>query len=202
MGDKEILNQAVMPVRMLQYLTDVMLDYPNTPVRQYLVYIGKQALGMADGLNLPNLAYRYELIDMHRVDSESLLLQDSPDAWMLAVLCDFRDRPPREFVRGILDRLVRALHETPGRLRDYVSMLEILASNRDLNVDIQEELEMLTIELEKLPTYRMGLKKGHEEEKTEIAEKLLEMGLDVLQIASATGLPVADIRRLRAKKIE
>jgi hypothetical protein len=35
-------NQAAMPVRMLRYLTDVMLDYPNTPVRQYLVYIGNQ----------------------------------------------------------------------------------------------------------------------------------------------------------------
>jgi predicted transposase YdaD len=205
-------NQAAMPVRMLRYLTDVMLDYPNTPVRQYLVYIGKKALGMADGLNLPNLAYRYELIDMHRVDSESLLQQDSPDAWILAVLCDFRDRPPREFVRGILDRLVRALHETPGRLRDYVSMLEILASNRDLNVDIQEELEMLTIEFEKLPTYRMGLKKGEEigvekgfrkgahDQSVAIAERLLAKNMDVHEVASATGLAVEDVERLRAQK--
>jgi predicted transposase/invertase (TIGR01784 family) len=119
----------------------------------------------------------------------------------------------------VLDRLVRTLHETPGRLREYVSMLEILASNRDLNVDIQEELKMLTIEFEKLPTYRMGLTKGEElgvekglkqgleesrkegiaEEKVKVAKKLMEMGLDVLQIASATGLPVADIERLQVK---
>lgn len=69
---------------------------------------------------------------------------------------------------------------------------------------------MLTIEFEKLPTYRMGWNKGHEEGKQEgahdqavaIARKLLGMGLDVRQIASATGLPVADIDRLRTAKTD
>jgi hypothetical protein len=37
-------------------------------------------------------------------------------------------------------------------------MLEILATNRELNLNIEEEWEMLTIEYEKLPTYRIGMK--------------------------------------------
>jgi predicted transposase/invertase (TIGR01784 family) len=77
---------------------------------------------------------------------------------------------------------------------------------------------MLTIEFEKLPTYRMGWDRGHEEGREEgrkegkqegahnqavaIARKLLDMGLDNLQIASATGLPVADIDRLRIAKTD
>ena len=32
-------------------------------------------------------------------------------------------------------------------------MLEILANNRDINVDIQQEFEMLEIEIEKLPSF-------------------------------------------------
>jgi predicted transposase/invertase (TIGR01784 family) len=144
------------------------------------------------------------------VDCESLLQQDSPDAWVLAILCDFQDRTPRELVHVILDRLVRALHETPGRLREYVSMLEILASNRDLDVDIHEELKMLTIEFEKLPTYRMGWDKGHEEGKqegahdqaVESAKKMIAMKFNAMQIASITGLPVADIERLRTAKTD
>jgi hypothetical protein len=43
-------------------------------------------------------------------------------------------------------------------LREFVSMLEILATNRELNLNIEEEWEMLTIEYEKLPTYRIGMK--------------------------------------------
>ena len=39
-------------------------------------------------------------------------------------------------------------------------MLEILSSNRDLNLDIQQEFEMLQIEIEKLPSYVIGEKKG------------------------------------------
>lgn len=203
-------NHKLMPVRMLRYLADLMLDYPALPIRQYLVYIGKPSLKMADGLNLPRLAYSYELIDMQRVDAESLLQQDSPDAWVLAVLCDFRDLTPREFLHGILDRLVRRLHDAPARLREYVNMLEVLAGNRDFDVDIDEELEMLTIEFEKLPTYRMGLKKGEMigmekaeiQTKLAIAKNLLDTGLDDSQIASATGLQVLDIAQLRENKLD
>ncbi|MBN2680445.1 hypothetical protein HHS34_006630 [Acidithiobacillus montserratensis] len=32
---------------------------------------------------------------MHRVDCARLLAEDSPDALVLAVLCDFQDRSPR-----------------------------------------------------------------------------------------------------------
>jgi len=104
---------------------------------------------------------------MHTVDGQTLLEQDSPDAWVLAILCDFKDCPACEVVHGILARLVHRLSDQPPRLREYVSMLEILATNRDLNLNIREELEMLTIEFEKLPTYQMGMEKGLERGKEE-----------------------------------
>jgi hypothetical protein len=88
-------NQAQMPARMLRYLSDSLLAYPGLPVRQYLVYIGRKPLTMADGLELPQFTYRYGLVDMHRVDCQALLRQDSPDAWVLAILCDFKDAEPR-----------------------------------------------------------------------------------------------------------
>ena len=39
----------------------------------------------------------------------------------------------------------------------------LVASNRDLNIDMFEELKMLTIDLEKLATYRLGMEKGVEQ---------------------------------------
>lgn len=172
---------------------------------------------MANGLDLPDFAYRYRVLDMHQVDCQALLDQDTPDAWVLAVLCDFQNRAPREIIHTILTRLLERLHDTPPHLREYIEMLDILASNRDLNLNIHEELDMLAIDIEKLATYQIGLKKGRAkgiaegkakgkaEGKLEgahtqalaITEKLLAMGIEPSRIAAITELPPEEIEALR-----
>lgn len=48
-------NDARMPVRMLRYLTDLLMARPGLPVRQCLIYIGKASLSMAAGLSQAGL---------------------------------------------------------------------------------------------------------------------------------------------------
>ena len=218
-------NDPAMPKRMLRYLADILLAHPGVPpVKQYLVYIGKEALRMANGLDLEQMPYRYTVIDMHEVNCQELLRQDSPDAWVMAVLCDFKDRLPRTVIHEILTRLMERLHEAPPRLREYVEMLEILSTNRDLNLNIEEELEMLTIDLEKLPSYRIGERRGLEKgmekgiekgiergiergivqgmekgayaKALAIAAELLKAGMDPSQVAEFTQLPLGEIEGL------
>jgi predicted transposase YdaD len=209
-------NDPLMPQRMLRYLADLLLAYPDMWVRQFLVYIGKPPLRMAAGLDLPQMPYHYSLIDMHKVDCQELLRKDSPDAWVLAVLCDFKEQPPLQIVHGILTRLVERLNDEPPRLREYVSILEILSTNRELNLNIEEELNMLTINYEELPTYRMGLKKGIEkgiergveqgvefgahQQALTIAANLLAEGLSQSQVARLTQLPLAEVETLSREK--
>ena len=69
-----------------------------------MAYIGREPLRIADGLKLPSLDYRYTIIDMRQVDCETLLRQDSADAWVLAVLCDFHGRQPRAVIHEILSQ--------------------------------------------------------------------------------------------------
>ena len=169
---------------------------------------------MADGLDLEQMHYRYQVIDMHRVDCNDLLKQDSPDAWVMAVLCDFQDRPPRTVIHEILSRLVERLHEAPPRLREYVEMLEILSTNRDLNLNIEEELEMLTIDLEKLPSYRIGerrglekgmeegMEKGAHEKAQAIAKELLNAGIPPTQVVMFTQLSLAEIEGLKKGQMD
>ena len=214
-------NDPLMPKRMLRYLADVLLAHPNLSVLQYLVYIGKEGLHMSNGLDSPQLSYHYQTIDMHTVDAQTLLSQDSPDAWVLAILGDFKDSPADELVNQILARLVQRLNEEPPRLREYVSMLEILATNRDLSVNIREQLDMLTIDFEKLPTYQMGMEKGIEKgiergiekgkqegkqvgkqegahaQAIEIAKRLLDKGMESSQVAVLTDLTVAEVQTLK-----
>ncbi|WP_020558978.1 hypothetical protein [Thiofilum flexile] len=61
-------NDATMPVRMLRYVSDILLLHPNEPIYQYLVYIGKARLSMPNELLLPDFHYRYRVLDMHTVD--------------------------------------------------------------------------------------------------------------------------------------
>lgn len=73
-------------------------------------------------------------------------------------------------------------------------MLDILVSNRDLNINIREELNMLTIDMEKLAAYQMGMQRGIEKgmeagahrEVLAIARKMLEKGQSPAWIASVT----------------
>jgi len=201
-------NAALIPARMLRYLSDVILEYPGIPTRQYLVYIGREPLAMADGLDMPRFSYRYDIIDMHTINYRDLLESDSPDAWVLAILCDFQGRLPRDIVHNILAQLSKKFAENLPRLRDYVDMLDILASNRSLNLDIREELKMLTIEVEKLATYQLGMEKGMEQGMEQgvqtssraIAINLLRLGMAPDTVASVTGLASAEVGDLAAKE--
>jgi hypothetical protein len=95
----------------------------------------------------------YNMLDMHEMDYQFFMQQNSADALVLAVLCDFKETEPRAVVHEILTRLMAIQQDDFKTLREYVSMLEILATNRNLNLDIQQEFEMLEIEIEKLPSF-------------------------------------------------
>jgi len=124
-------NRPDMPLRMLRYYTDIRFAGHRGPIRQFLIYIGSDRLTMPAGLKEPGLLdYHYELVDMHRVDCAGLLVQDNPDALVLAVLCDFGDRKPQEVVTYIVHRLRELLGANERGFRDYMTMLEILSKNR------------------------------------------------------------------------
>lgn len=186
-------NETVMPLRMLRYRADLEFAHRGTPVRQYLIYIGADPLRMADGLDKPGLRYRYELIDMHQVDCETLLAQDNPDALVLAVLCDFRGRDPQAVVNHIVGRLYALVGDRPNRFREYVDMLEVLSDNRDLKNEIKEAEKMLTqIDIERMPSYELGMEKGESAGEKRFLLRLLrgkfgEPSPEVLQRIEAAG---------------
>ena len=132
-------NTSDMPLRMLRYYTDIRLAGHAEPLRQFLLYIGADRLTMPNGVREPEgLDYRYGLVDMHQVNCAGLLAQDNPDALVLAVLCDFGDREPAQIVEYIVRRLKDLLGSDERRFREYMTMLEILSENRDLEAEVAE----------------------------------------------------------------
>jgi hypothetical protein len=190
-----------MPWRMLRYLSDIRLSHPRTPVRQHLIYIGKDSLNMPAGIEEKDIRFTYGLLDMRQVDCAYLLAEDNPDALVLAILCDFREREPRGVVQHIFQRLQDLLGEHPKRFREYLDMLEVLSENRDLRDYIKEAEAMLTrIDIEKLPSYELGMEKGSYQEKIRLAKSLTGLLSDAI-IAEKTGLPIDTVQKLRAEPI-
>nr|VFK21470.1 MAG: Predicted transposase YdaD [Candidatus Kentron sp. LPFa]VFK36012.1 MAG: Predicted transposase YdaD [Candidatus Kentron sp. LPFa] len=154
-------NDDAMPIRMLRYMTDILLAHPGLPLQQYLIYIGPEPLTMPDGIEGPGFRYRYGLRDMRSVDCRYLLEKDTPDALVLAILCDFGDREPQVVVNHIYTRLKALLGDDLKRFREYIAMLHILSDNRDLQAEIEEADKMLTqVDLERMPFYEAIMERG------------------------------------------
>ncbi len=165
-------NHPQMPLRMLRYYTDIRLRWPQESLRQYLIYTGREKLTMPAGL--PEFNYRYELIDMRTIDCALLLGEDTPDALVLAILCDFKGRSAKDIVSYIIKRLYQLTHERDATFRRYLHMLELLSENRDLQDTVKETEQMLTdFNIENLPSFQIAMEKGRELERRRSAKKLI-----------------------------
>ena len=168
---------------------------------------------MPSELDAGDFCYRYHILDMHTVDCDLLIAENTPDALVLAILCDFKQRPVQDVVNFIVKRLHELLADNEKGFRDYFEMLETLSDNRQLHTNIDKAKDMLTqIEIEKLPSYRWGETKGLEtgiekgiekgietgihQERQRLAKQLLSV-MDDQTIASMTGLSLAEIEQLR-----
>jgi len=192
-------NKNDMPLRMLRYYTDIRLAGHRGALRQFLIYIGTDPLTMPDGLQEPGLLdYRYGLVDMHQVNCAGLLVQDNPDALVLAVLCDFGGRQPQEVLSYIVRRLKDLLGADEQRFREYMTMLEILSENRGLKAQVVEAQRMLTqIDITQLPSYSIGYEDGESRGEAQIVRRLLTR-LDAGEVADLLGLSAADVERIAA----
>jgi hypothetical protein len=213
-------NKADMALRMLRYYTDIRLAGHAGPIRQFLIYIGTDPLNMPGGIEEPQLLdYRYGLVDMHRVNCAGLLVQDNPDALVLAVLCDFGGREPQEVVSYIVRRLSELTGSDEPRFREYMTMLEILSENRNLRPQVEEAERMLTqIDIERMPSYVIGMERGERRglerglergehrglergravEKRIIVRRLLAR-MDVAEVAQLLDLSPEDVTRIAAE---
>ena len=216
-GEKLILhveiqnaNDNTMPVRMLRYLSDILLQYPDEAVYQYVVYIGKRTLSMPNQLVLPAFSYQYYLLDMHNIDCSLLLAQDTPEALVIAILCDFKERPTQDVVNYIVTRLHELTGDDEQRFRNYYQMLETLAENRDLQSNLAEAKDMLTqVDVTRFSTYRWGLEAGIKQmqslldEKDAALQRLQQQGVrQLLMMNTLTHQQIADLFQLTLEEVE
>ena len=193
-------NHPQMPLRMLRYYTDIALAHPDLVVHQYVVYTGQGKLSMVDQIVHPAWSYRYQLINMSALDYREFMVNDSPSALALAILCDFKEQPAEIVFETLLQRLKTLLADTPDDLLDYLKIMEFLSIDRDLESVFRiKESEMLSsINIERMPSYQMGVergeKRGGQQVTQTIAERMLQAGYPIDSITKITGLSQLDLQ--------
>lgn len=170
-------NHKNMHQRMLRYLSDILFEYEDLEIKQYLLYTGKEACRMQSTILKQDLDYKYGIIDIHDIPCEELLQSDDPSAVALSILCDFQDRDKQMVVNTILKRLKELSDDR--EYENLLRMVNVYSTNRNLEAEVEKGVQMLTVDIEKTPFYMIGEKKG--EFKTAIAMiKEFNLSVDVV----------------------
>jgi len=200
-------NHTQMHLRMHRYLSDILFEYEDLKVKQYLLYIGEWRCSMQRSITRDNLEYRYDIVDMRDISCDALLSSDDPSAVVLSILCDFEGRDKQIVVNTILRRL-RELSDD-REYKNYLKMVNVLSTNRNLKDEVKKGTDMLSVDIEKTPFYELGMEKGIEKGVEKGIEKGIEKGkflivkqmillnMDSETIHQVTGLSIDEIEELR-----
>ena len=187
-------NHKQMHLRMLRYYSDILFLYEKYKVSQYLVYIGKVKCNMKSTIKRDKIAYSYDIIKMDEIDCEELIQSNDSSAIALSILCDFKGQDKQSVVNRILLKL-RELNDD-NTFEKYLEIVTLYSTNRCLEENVKKGVEMLTVDIEKTPFYKIGVEKGREEEKEKgiekgvllVAKQMLKMKMDIDTIAKVTNL--------------
>ena len=87
-------------------------------------------------------------------------MQTTPDALVLSILCDFKNRDDSEVITYLIKRLRELTKDDTHLYNKYMLMMETLSTNRDLKDTIKEVEEMITdTKVEDLPSFSLGMEK-------------------------------------------
>jgi len=185
----EIQNNyhSSMAERMLRYYSDILLDYREYDIYQFVIYIGQEDVKMRDSIVRDKISYSYNLIDMRDIPCQKFLESNNPSAISLSILCDFGDRDKQEVVNTIIKRLIESCSDSI-EFHKHLKIIEILSSNRDLEEKVKEGEKMLVVDIERMPSYQIGLEQGMEQGIEKGIEKGVEKGKKEAQIEIAKNL--------------
>ena len=156
-------NHKDMELRMLRYYSDILFEYKECSVEQYVLYIGKKQCTMENEILRDKISYKYDIIDVRDIACEDLLYHSNPSAVALSILCDFKDKDKQVVVNTILRRIKELTKDDEREYRNYLKKINILSTNRDLEQEVEQGAKMLTVDIEKTPFYRMGVENGRKE---------------------------------------
>ena len=167
-------NHKNMELRMLRYYSDILFEYKECSVEQYVIYIGKNRCNMESEIERDRISYNYDIIDVKDIACEDLLYHSNPSAVALSILCDFKDKDKQMVVNTILQRIKELTDGDEVEYRNYIKKVNILSTNRNLKENVKKGMKMLSLNIEKTPLYEMGAEQAKRETSLKNAMIMIE----------------------------
>ena len=186
-------NDKQMLARMLLYY-GFLYYQQKLPIRQFLIYVGKDKLLMEHGFQSDSLSYRYHLIDLRSFPYQTFLGSSSSREVLLAILADFEGEPGELIARKIITKLEQVCTSKLELSQRAVQLLR-LAVLRNLNNTVFNLAKQMaiTIDIKEDTLYQLGQEEGKEE----AALNMLKEGFSEEVVARITKLPAERIAQLR-----
>ncbi|MCK4440852.1 MAG: hypothetical protein KAU90_02525 [Sulfurovaceae bacterium] len=153
-------NHKQMHLRMHRYYSDILFLYEEYKISQYMVYMGKEKCNMKSEIKRDRIDYSYDIIDIKDIACEKLIQSNDPSAIALSILCDFKGQDKQSVINKILRKL-RELNDD-NAFEKYLEIVTLYSTNRGLEENVKQGVEMLTVDIEKIPFFQDGVKVGVE----------------------------------------
>jgi hypothetical protein len=193
----QVANENEMVYRMAEYYVMLARKY-KLPVQQYVIFLGKSKLKMANELRSINLSFRYNLVEIKAISYKIFLKSNKPEEIVLAILANFDKETPENALKSIIHRLEETT-EGDLALKRYFKQLRILAQLRKLEQklkDIIMDSIAKYIDEEKDVAYLIGFDKGKE---TFVTYLLKEANKTISQIADIAGVSIEFVKNVKQK---
>ena len=203
-------NDSLIHYRMLDYY-EVLARNEDIPVKQLLIYVGKDKMTMKDCIEHPNLKFNFIIANISQINYHELLNSNLPESVMLAILGNFQQEEPQLVISTILNRL-RTVVRDDTFLQKCFFRLEILSELRNLESETIKQIRNMPItgidirktyfykEVQRLnreEDIKEGRKEGREEGIEMTAINLLKKGMTIDFVCECTGLSQFKVKELQ-----
>jgi len=151
-------NHKEMHLRMHRYYSDILFEYEDYKISQYLLYIGKYNCSMISQIKRDRIDYSYDIINFKDLDCQKFLDSDDPSAVTLAILCDFKGKDKQLVINNILQKLKELSDERD--YKKYLKALSIYSLNRNLGKELKKGVDMFNFNIEESPLYQLAIERG------------------------------------------
>jgi len=189
-------NDYKMPYRMVEYRAMLHLNY-GLPIKQYVLYLGRESLTMPNNIDEADLQFSYPLISFADLSYRLFIDAERPEERQLAILGNLESEEPV----GILEKLVRHIDQqniSNTEKNKYLAQLRILVQLRNFTKPLEEIMLKVAsfFKEENDPFFR----RGEEKKNYEVVRNLiLETRFSDAKIAQLAVVPVDFVQKVRAE---
>jgi hypothetical protein len=192
----QVADEQEMVYRMAEYNVMLARKY-KLPIRQFVIFLGKNIPKMPQILQNTHLKYEFTLIRLSELDYRIFLNSKNPEEIILSVLANFQKKDAENVLKQIIHRIDETTN-SDFSLKRYFNQLRILAQLRNLDIKFENAMESIAkyINEERDVLYLRGQKKAEERFVKNLLEK---MTFTLEQIADIAGVSIEFVRNVKNK---